>query len=370
MKFIIKQIYFIDALRILSGTTEKSANNNFSANVFFNLTNKHLLMKTCDGEIELTIKIVNINIIKIGTLSTNFDKLYNICKNFDKQELLTIELKIQNVYIKTINSEYMLSTFNSSLFPVYKKEILDIKFTIGRIFLKNMINKISFSMSSQDIRSFLNGMLFDFNEKKLTLVSTDGYRLSKVDFDININHEINKKIILPRKSVIEMHKILSLCKDEQAIFFFSMNYIEIIIDNVKFRTKLLAGIYPNYNNFIPKNNNKFLVINNIKLRKTIMRMSVLCNIKSNKILFTCSKNILKLKTLNFHQDKGKEKLDIDYLGNEIKICFNIKYFIDILYKIESSLLEISFYDGISSAVLKEVQKEKYNLIYIIMPVKI
>ena len=370
MQFNIKQKYFLKALRILSGVVERNDTADHASHILFNLYSKYLLLTTNNKEVELKVKLKNIYIKKIGSTTANFNKLYNICKNFEKDDLILFNLKNEKLDINSFNSNYILSAYNSSKFPVYNVEKLNLNVKIDRVILRSMINKVSFSMGLQDVRSFLNGILLDFNYDKITLISTDGYRLSKIDLDVK-NNNIKKKIILPRQSVIELYKILSICEDEKISLYFGDAYIKINIGNFSYRSKLLSGSYPNYNSFIPKNNNKFLIINNIILKKTFLRISVLCNVKSNKILINCKKNNISIKTLNFYKDQGTEEIFANYIGEEINISFNIKYLMDILSKIDDEIIEISFYDEYSSVIFREVNGRKsYSSTYILMPVRI
>ena len=373
MQFNIKQKYFLDSLRILSGIVEKSddSHSSYASNVLLNLNSKYLILITHNKEIELKVKLKNLFIIKTGAASINFNKLYSICKNFDKSDLIFVNSSGEKIEIISFNSKYLLSSYDVSKFPLYGIENTTSSFKVDKIALKEMINKISFSMGIQDVRFFLNGMLLDFNKNKITLVSTDGYRLSKVDLFLKVKHVINKKIILPRQSIVELYKILSYCEEKDVIFHFGNTYLKINIGKFNYRTKLLSGNYPNYNNFIPKINAKFIILNSLILKKMFLRISVLCNLKSNKVLLSCTTNKLVIKTLNFHKDKGKEEMFINYIGEKVDISFNIKYVMDILSKIDSTVVEISLKDATSSVIFREIaNKQKYSSLYVLMPVRI
>lgn len=373
MEFSIKQKYLLQALNMLSGVVEKSdpSKDNHFSNILFNLNKKYLVLITNNKEVELKIKLKNLFIKQIGCCSVNFNKLYSICKNFDKNDFILFNLKESLINIVSLNSKYTLSSYNSSNFPLYNTEKAPFSFKINRIILKNILNKISFSMGIQDVRFFLNGMLLDFTEDKLIWISTDGYRLSKADLPIDLKNLNDRKIIIPRQSVIELYKIISSCVEQNINFNLSYTFLKINVGALNYRTKLLSGNYPNYNDFIPKGNNKFLIVNSAILKKIFLRISVLCNIKSNKILITCENNKLIVRTLNFYKDQGIEEMFINYLGTKIDIGFNIKYITDILSKLDSDIVEISIFDANSSVIFREVENNKsYSVLYVLMPVRI
>ena len=75
-----------------------------------------------------------------------------------------------------------------------------------------LIAGCAFAMAQQDIRFYLNGMLFVLEKDQLVCVATDGHRLSYAVMPVEGNFT-KQEIIVPRKTVIELSKLLSETDD-------------------------------------------------------------------------------------------------------------------------------------------------------------
>ncbi len=68
-----------------------------------------------------------------------------------------------------------------------------------RISLKKMMDKTSFAMANQDVRYYLNGLLFDFSEEQLRAIATDGHRLAICDLESAVDIMSERQLIVPVK---------------------------------------------------------------------------------------------------------------------------------------------------------------------------
>jgi DNA polymerase-3 subunit beta len=86
-------------------------------------------------------------------------------------------------------------------------------FEIQEDSLKRLLDKTSFAMANQDVRYYLNGLLFEFKDGSLRTVATDGHRLAVCDFGDGVKVKQNRQIIVPRKGVMELARMLTGSKD-------------------------------------------------------------------------------------------------------------------------------------------------------------
>lgn len=73
--------------------------------------------------------------------------------------------------------------------------------------MKRLIEATQFSMAHQDVRYYLNGMLFETEGEELRTVATDGHRLAVCSMPIGDSLP-NHSVIVPRKGVIELMRML------------------------------------------------------------------------------------------------------------------------------------------------------------------
>ncbi|CAL1328964.1 Beta sliding clamp [isoform beta*] [Candidatus Providencia siddallii] len=232
--------------------------------------------------------------------------------------------------------------------------------------MKYLIETTKFSMAQQDIRYYLNGILFEIKEKTIRSVSTDGHRLSICSVKINelLPHHF---MILPRKGVIELLRLLD--NSETLIELqIGNNNIRIILNNIIFTSKLIDGNFPNYKQILYKNYKKTLEAPCELLKQAFLRTAILSNKKLLVTKLFFSKNQLKITSNNIEQEIAEEIIDIIYNDVDTEIHLNINYILDILNTIKSKKIQFLFNDAYSSVLIKN--PENNNLIYIVMPIRL
>jgi DNA polymerase-3 subunit beta len=240
-------------------------------------------------------------------------------------------------------------------------------FSISQATLKNAIERSYFAMAQQDVRYYLNGMLFEINANHLTLVATDGHRLAVFNTKGTIETEKNQQVIVPRKGVIELMKLLS--DDDQAIEIqLGNNYIRFSTADTVFTSKLIDGRFPDYHNVVPKNTNKLAVCEREILRQALSRVSILSNEKYRGVRMTFSRGLLRILTQNPEQEEAEEEIAVDYKGEDLEIGFNVNYLVDAISAGSSSQIQLSLSDANSCCLIEGIDEQDCQ--YVVMPMRL
>jgi len=221
-------------------------------------------------------------------------------------------------------------------------------------------------MAQQDIRYYLNGLLIEVKEKNINIVGTDGHRLSFTSSELTTPTN-PAQVIIPRKTVVELVKLLSDTDDPLEISF-SNNQVNFKFNDIDLITKVIDGKFPDYSRVIPEGHENFFNINRALLLESMLRASILSNDKYRGIRMVIEENNLKLVSNNSEQEQAEEELEIDYKGQKIDIGFNVTYLIDVLMNIHSDELTIAFNDSSSSCLVTIPSNKKYK--YVVMPMRI
>ena len=75
-------------------------------------------------------------------------------------------------------SRFTLATLPAVDFPKIEGGETDVVVSVAQANLHMLIDGVGFAMAQQDVRYFLNGMLFEVTEDHLRTVATDGHRLA------------------------------------------------------------------------------------------------------------------------------------------------------------------------------------------------
>jgi DNA polymerase-3 subunit beta len=238
--------------------------------------------------------------------------------------------------------------------------------TIGQRQLKELLKQVEFAMAQQDIRYYLNGLLFEVSSNRLNIVGTDGHRLSFTSTELKQNHE-KQDVILPRKTVIELIKLLDE-SDEDVQIELASNQVNFSFSNFKLISKVIDGKFPDYNRVIPTGHQNSFTTNRVAVLLAMQRASILSNEKYRGIRMVLSKNNLKLISTNSDQEEAEEELEINYAGDSLDIGFNVTYLIDVLNNTNSEQATFSFADANSSCLVTIPNNSDYK--YVVMPMRI
>jgi DNA polymerase-3 subunit beta len=221
-------------------------------------------------------------------------------------------------------------------------------------------------MASQDVRYYLNGILLEVSPSQINVVATDGHRLAwsccklKTDFT-------DEKIIIPRKSALELQKLLNLYPENVNISFNS-NQLKVFSDDYTFISKLIEGSYPDYEKVFPKGTEQKLKANKSLVQTALNRAAVLSNEKYRGVKFILDQDNLKICANNPSKESAEEEVLVEYAGDSFEIGFNISYVQESLSVMPNNEVEFVFFGSENSCLVKNIDDE--SLIHVIMPMRL
>jgi DNA polymerase-3 subunit beta len=221
-------------------------------------------------------------------------------------------------------------------------------------------------MAQQDIRYYLNGLLFEVNGNRLNVVGTDGHRLSFTSTELAQTYE-KQELILPRKTILELIKLLDDSDDEVSIEV-SANQANFAFSGIRLISKVIDGKFPDYTRVIPVGYQNTFKVNRQMLLLSMQRASILSNEKYRGIRMVLGKDSLRLISSNSEQEEAEEELEINYGGDPLDIGFNVTYMIDVLTNVGTENITFSFADANSSCLVTVPGDDNYK--YVVMPMRI
>jgi DNA polymerase-3 subunit beta len=335
----------------------------------------HLLLKGEQTGISLSATDLEIEIIayldeipqEIGAVTLPARKLLDICRNLPEKAEIELSEIDNKILIKSARSKFILTTLPVSDFPILEEIENNDNYSLSEKNLKLLLDQTAFAMAQQDVRYYLNGLLFEFSENYIRTVATDGHRMGIFDVPSTNQNMGLKQIIMPRKGVLELQRLLE-DKEAKTDIKITSNHIQIHLPKLKFTSKLIDGKFPDYMRVIPKEMDKKLLIDKENLKQALTRASILANDKFRGVRLILEGSILKIQAHNPDQEEAEEELDVSYEGDQLEIGFNVKYLLDVLAVINNPNVEFFLKDHNSSALLKSSKSD--NGRYVLMPMKL
>ncbi|MCW5197412.1 DNA polymerase III subunit beta [Buchnera aphidicola] len=365
MKCIVEKKDLTNPLQKINTLLIKNNPNEILGNILIEVKKSYILLISTNTEIQLIYKIPNKYHCITGKITVSGKKILDIFRVISEKFLIYIKIIDKKLYIYSKNSKFCLLTLPAKQFPYFKKQKYSKKFYIKQKIFKNMLEYTYFSMSVKDVRSYLNGIFIEFTQKYIRTIATNGHRIAIFKKKIKKNQSFPIfNIILPRKSAIELNKLLT--KQDMLIkVLFNQNSIKIYINNIVFISKLINNNFPNLNHILSIKKKYKIQIKKKLLKKSLSHVLILVHSQLKGICLTFKKNICKITSDN-QEEQARYKFKIKYkYTKKIKISININYLLDVLNVLKSDLIDLIFDKKIQFFEIQTSKKKELR--YIILP---
>ena len=367
MQFSISREALLKPLQMVSGVVERRQTLPVLSNVLLVLKGSELSLTGTDLEVELIGRAQVEGSAQDGEITVPARKLLDICKSLADDSTLEIAVADNKLKLKCGRSRFTLTTLPAAEFPSVDEEPDTFSITITQAKLRELLDATSFAMAQQDVRYYLNGMLFEVGTDYLRVVATDGHRLAMETLNIASTVGETQQLILPRKGIMELARLLS---DEggDIELTFGQNHIRAAIPEFTFTSKLVDGKFPDYNRVLPKGGDRVLTGDCQELRQAFSRASILSNEKYRGVRVILSNGEMRILANNPEQEEAEEVVSVDYDSEALEIGFNVSYLIDVLSTLSSEKVKMTLSDPNSSALLEA--DEGSDALYVVMPMRL
>ncbi len=374
MKISCTQENLNQGLTIASHISNKNSNLPILANILFKIEDKILKLTTTDLEIGITTQVRG-KIEKEGEFTIDA-KLLNDFISLLPKERLDLEFQDNQLKISSSKQKTTIKTESPDDFPLIPKIKKEQVFVIPISEFKDAVSEVVFAVSNSETRPEISGIFMEFNSNKLTLAATDSYRLAERKINLPESNNLEKKIIIPVKTLQEVSRILGILKEDISLgdlenieIYLFQNQIMFSCGNTEIISRLIDGQYPDYQQIIPSGFKTKIKLETNKLIKAVKTSSLFSRsgifdialnfkIKENQLIVNSSSTQTGENTFILKTEEAQ--------GEDNKIILNHRYLLDSLNNINSEKVIIETNLNNTPCVLKpEAEKE---LLYIIMPI--
>ncbi len=374
MKIIVLKAEIFKLISMVQNIVEKRNTMPVLTNVLLSVSNDILTLYATDLEVSIK-STCKVNCLKDGQVVVNAKNLFNILKEFPDGEIHFKKLENNSLVIEQEKSYFNINGISPDVYPIFPSPETSQFTNFLSSTIKEMIEKTIYSVSTDESRYHLNGVLFESKEGSdslnIRMVATDGHRLSLVDKNLTITSSgvFKEGIIIPRKGLNEIKKIVDSL-DSNEIMGITVDGAQLIVKslNTFLMIRLIEGKYPNYKQLLPKNLNIHAIIDKNKLISSLKRVSLASNQKSKGVVFSFSSGAVKIFSNSPDLGEAKEEIQVSYNKENLKIGFNSRYILEVLTSIRENEVKMSFKDKNSPVLLRPKGDEKYQCV--VMPMRI
>lgn len=338
----------------------------------------HILIETGHGCIRLVATDLKVSIECTvdcavhtpGALTVSSQRISSMLSEMPNEDI-TLELRDNNVIEITCGRiDTKLFSMSPEEFPPVRgfEGIEPIIFKQG--VLKRLFLRTSFAICNDQARYNLTGLLFEIQDGVLTVVATDGRRMSLSREEGEISPEAQAKVIIPAKMIHELERLLGDGDGEVEVFI-DESQAAFCFDQARLVTALIEGNFPNYEMVVPKKHDKEVVLDTAKFTEAMRRTRTMTNDKFNSVRFGVDAGMLTLRVTTPEVGEYEEQLAVDYDGEAVEIAFNPEFVLDVVRRVEGEKTCLLLKDGMSPGVIKPYTEAPVdNFVNVVMPIRI
>jgi DNA polymerase-3 subunit beta len=367
MKFSIKREIFLHPLSQVIGVVERRQTLPVLANFLIQAQSGGRLAVTgTDMEVELLANC-EADVKQEGEVTVPARKLLDIVRMLPDGVGINVGLDGDKLVLSSGRSRFTLSTLPATEFPATDRvESLE-TVEVEEHALKRLLDKTSFAMANQDVRYYLNGLLFEFKDGTLRTVATDGHRLAVCDLDAEVGVGQNRQMIVPRKGVLELTRMLTDSKDRVQLGL-GKNHVRLVKSGLVLTSKLIDGRFPDYQAVIPVGTERSMVVDRSEFIHALQRASILSNEKYRGVRLEAGGKSIKIIAHNPQHEEAEEVVEAELNFEQMAVGFNVTYLLDALNAIESEQVNLDMRDANSSCLLSAVGRGPDR--HVVMPLKL
>ena len=362
-----KRDEILEPLSAVSGIIERRHTLPILSNVLLDGAGEVLAFLATDIEIQITARTALPVAGEARALTVGARKLLDILRALPEGAEVTLQQQDKRLLVKAGRSRFTLQTLPAEDFPrLAKPSGQAARFSLSQKALRRLLGLVQYAMAQQDIRYYLNGLLTVVEEGQLKLVATDGHRLAFASVKLGADLP-RQEVIVPRKTVLELTKLLADVDDEVSIEL-SATQVSFAFGTVELVSKLIDGKFPDYTRVIPTQHKNRLQVGRESLRQALLRAAILSNEKFRGVRWVLADGALRIVSSNAEQEEAHEELEVNYAGDALDIGFNVNYLLDVLNNVAGTDVECAFGDASSSALISYPAEKDFK--YVVMPMRI
>jgi len=327
MKFTITREQFQEGLQAVAGSVPTKTTLPVLSNILVEATHDGVRLSGTDLDIAVSTT-VPASVDQEGSITVPARKLAEIVRELPNASIRITASGEQRVTIECGRSKFRLLGLPKDEFPAFPAVKFDggWKATAGN--LQKLITHVAFAASTEESRPILNGVLWELRPDRMRMVATNGHRLARMDVPTATAGGAQADLIVPPKALEQIRKLFS-AEDEIEVAR-SENHLGFRSSTTQVFTRLIEGPYPNYEQVIPRENDKVMTADKGAITSALRRMSIVASDQTHRIRMAFANGSCKLSVQTPDLGEAQEEVTVTYEGDALEIGFNAAYMLEVL----------------------------------------
>jgi DNA polymerase-3 subunit beta len=376
VKFEIQQEDLQKALDVIANVVPTKTTLPILTCVLMEAADGRLTLSATNLDISITTGTDKVTIKDEGKVAIPAMKFVPFVRSL-RSGSVVISQKGKQIQLVSGKARMTENTMNVDEYPALKeledKNGLDVEAAV----LIDMVNETSYSVSKDETRPALMGILWEVRSDSLTLVATDAHRLARSGRSLEWDVPGDREMIVDTAGLRHLPRIVSGLSDDESAsgnitIFMGENQLSFRAGPTVLHARLLEGPFPDYNAVIPQDNDKFITLDKADFSQTIRRVSITADRITSQIKLGIENGRMELSARGTEGSQSEDEIPVSYDGEALEIGFNFVYLQDILKNIKSNSIMLSLKDSQSAALIKPLTEDgdETGVLCLLMPLRL
>jgi len=233
--------------------------------------------------------------------------------------------------------------------------------------LADTIERVARAASRDEVRPILTGVLVTAEERTLTMVATDSYRLSvkHTELEQPVSQQLEANV--PARALRELARIVSSESVEEVEIALLANQVVFRAGGVLVSSRLIEGQFPSYRQLIPDSFEHDVRLPRSELLEVARRIGQLAQ-RNAPLKLGFAEGELTISAETPEVGDAAEAMPVPFSGEPMEIAFNPEFLIAGIESIESEELVLRLSSPLRPGLLRPVEGDDYS--YLVMPIRL
>ena len=339
MRFTISREKLQEGLTAVAASIPAKTTLPVLANILMETTDKGIRLSGTDLDIAVSTEVLA-DVESTGAITIPAKKLTEIARELPPSPVKMAAAGEQRVTLDCGRSHFKILGLPRDEFPSFPVVRFDESWRIRSGDLQKLISHTAFAVSTEESRPILNGVLWELKPDTMRMVATNGHRLAKMEMPIRSSGAPAADLIVPPKALEQIRRLFPA--DEELEIARGENHLGFRSPFTAVYTRLIEGPYPNYDQVIPKDNDRVAIADKQALTSALKRMSVIASDQTHRIRLSFNAGMLRFSVQTPDLGEATDELPVRFTGDQLDIGFNASYLLEILRYIPTEEVKMTF----------------------------
>jgi DNA polymerase-3 subunit beta len=323
------------------------------SNILIEVAAESVVMSGTDLDVAVRVQ-VPADVEEDGALTVPAKKLQELARELPEHPV-RIHSKGDRLELVCGRASFRLNGMARDEFPTFPAVDFGACWRLRGKVLHELIRQTSFAVSTEESRPILNGVLWQLEGARMRMVATNGHRLARMSVSVEGSSAPKEDIIVPPRALLQVERLFGPEDDVEVAR--SENYLGFRRDGTQVFTRLIEGPYPNYEQVIPRDNDKVAIVDRGLLSQALRRMAVVASDQTHRVRLSFAGGALRFSVETPDLGEAHEELEVDYQGEPLEIGFNASYLLEVLKYMPTEDVRMTFKAPERAATIEPAVRE-------------